>query len=222
MCGRYVVSSPYKKLAKHFGVEPPEETPGKRYNAAPTQELPVITAESPTIEMMRWGLIPFWAKDKSIGTKLINARAETLVEKPSFRTSFRKRRGLVASDGFYEWKKTAHGKVPMFIHLASGEPFAIAGLWDEWNDPESGATVRSFTIITTEPNEMMADIHNRMPAILRREDEKLWLDPHADEQELLYALRPFPAEEMEAWPVSTVVNNPKNDDPSLIEPMPEE
>lgn len=221
MCGRYTMYASYKDIARRFNIELPDDDAqiDAHYNAAPTQLLPVLTARSGRVEFYRWGLIPFWAKDASIGNKLINARAETLADKPSFRHAFRSRRCLVVADGFYEWKKTEGGKTPVYIRMASGEPFAIAGIWDEWHDPDSSETIRSFAIITTEPNELMEEIHNRMPAVLRREDEELWLDPGADPQELLHALRPFPAEEMEAYEVSRAVNNPRNDDSTLIEPV---
>lgn len=220
MCGRYAVFSTNGQIAARFHLNAPDtDTPNEQFNAAPTQHLPVITLLSHTIEYFRWGLIPSWAKELSIGNKLINARAETLVEKPSFRTAFRKRRCLVVCDGFYEWHKTPSGKVPMFIHLASGELFGIAGLWEQWHNPETDELLKSFTIITTEPNELMSEIHNRMPAIVRQEEEGLWLAPTTHEQELQHILRPFPAEEMEAWPVSTAVNNPRNNSPLLLERM---
>lgn len=216
MCGRYAVFSTSEHIAARFHVSTPDADI-EQFNAAPSQSLPVITALSSPVEYFRWGLIPAWAKDSSIGNKLINARAETLLEKPSFRAAFRKRRCLVVCDGFYEWQKTPSGKVPMFIHLASGEPFGIAGLWEQWRNPDTDELIQSFTIITTEPNELMQEIHNRMPAIVRQEEEEQWLAPTTHEQELQHILRSFPAEEMEVWAVSTAVNNPRNNSPLLIE-----
>jgi putative SOS response-associated peptidase YedK len=189
-----------------------------RYNAAPTQSLPVILNEEPhAIQLLRWGLVPFWAKDPSIGNRMINARTETLAEKPSFRNALHKRRCLVLADGFYEWQQTAHGKVPMRITLESGEPFAFAGLWETWRSPE-GATLRTFTIVTTEPNALLAPIHNRMPALLLPEHEQLWLDDHGHQEAWLDTLRPYPAERMVAYPVSPRVNSPANDDVSVVAP----
>jgi putative SOS response-associated peptidase YedK len=166
---------------------------------------------------MRWGLIPSWAKDQSIGSRMINARAETLSEKPSFRDAFRKRRCLVVADGFYEWQKVAGRKRPMRIVLQTGEPFAFAGLWESWRDPE-GTTVRSCTIITTGPNSLIEPIHNRMPVILSRDDEARWLDPEMDDPpSLLQMLAPYPQGAMDAYEISTLVNSPANDVPDCIE-----
>jgi putative SOS response-associated peptidase YedK len=168
---------------------------------------------------MRWGLIPSWAKEAAIGDKLINARGETVAEKPSFRGPFRRTRCLVPASGFYEWQKTASGKVPHFIHLVDDDLFAMAGLYDVWHDP-AGEDVRSYTIITTGANAMMAPIHQRMPVILRREDEETWLDPDAPTEVLQTLLRPYDGA-MDAYPVSTRVNRPDQDDPGVIEPLPE-
>ena len=218
MCGRYALFHSYADIAKYFPFHLviDDEEMDARYNAAPTQELPVITAGG-HMGRFRWGLVPFWAKDISIGNRMINARAETLMEKPSFKTAFLKRRCIVPVSGFYEWKAAAKGKRPFFIHPKDEKIFAVAGLWDEWHDPESGDTVRSFTIITTEPNALMEDIHNRMPAVLRPEDQELWLSQSAGPEELLHALRPYPASKMAAHEVSTAVNSPRNDDATLIE-----
>ena len=164
-------------------------------------------------------MIPSWAKEESIGNRMINARAETVAEKPSFRNSFKRRRCLVPADGFYEWKKPTGGgrKIPMRIVLKDKEPFAFAGLWDTWVNPE-GEEVESFTIITTQANELLRRIHDRMPVILAEEQEATWLDQDADAQELLSMLKPFPGE-MEAYPVSTLVNSPSNDDQRCISPV---
>lgn len=217
MCGRFTIFADPAQLAERFNAALPAEGLRPRYNAAPTQDLPVILNEDErAIQLLRWGLVPFWAKDPAIGNRMINARAETLPEKPSFRTPLQKRRCLVLADGFYEWKKTEHGKAPLRIGLKTGEPFAFAGLWETWKQPD-GELLRTFTIITTPPNSLMEPIHNRMPAILLPEDEALWLDNSAGVIGWLSALRPYPAELMTAYPVSPRVNSPRNDDPSVVE-----
>jgi putative SOS response-associated peptidase YedK len=218
MCGRFTIFADPAQLAERFNATLPAEELLPRYNAAPTQRLPVIRNEGDerAIELLRWGLIPFWAKDPAIGNQMINARAETLPEKPSFRTPLQKRRCLVLADGFYEWKKTEQGKTPLRIGLKTGEPFAFAGLWETWKQP-SGDLLRTFTIITTPPNSLMEPIHNRMPAMLLPEDEALWLDNSAGVIGWLSALRPYPAELMTAYPVSSRVNSPANDDPAVVE-----
>jgi putative SOS response-associated peptidase YedK len=218
MCGRFSIFADPALLAERFAAALPDEGLRPRYNAAPTQRLPVILNEGDarTIQLLRWGLVPFWAKDPAIGNQMINARAETLPEKPSFRTPLHKRRCLALADGFYEWQKTEHGKVPMRISLKSGQPFAFAGLWETWKQPE-GDLLRTFTIITTTPNALVEPIHNRMPAMLLPEDEALWLDNSAGVIGWLSALRPYPAELMTAYPVSPRVNAPANDDPAVVE-----
>ena len=170
--------------------------------------------------MMRWGLVPFWAKEPSIGYKMINAKSETLTEKPSFRKPFKEKRCLVLADGFYEWEKTdKKNKVPYRFVLKNRQPFAFAGLWDVWKTPE-GDTLLSFTIITTRANELMERIHDRMPVILNEKDEAKWLDPEfKDTDKLSSLLQPYPSEQMVAYKVSTIVNSPKNDTPSCIEPV---
>jgi len=189
------------------------------FNIAPTQPVAVVPNDGRNkLDFFVWGLIPSWAKDPNIGSRLINARAETLHEKPSFRTAFRRRRCLVLADGFYEWRQAERGKTPMYIRLASGKPFAFAGLWESWNSPD-GSNVLSCTIITTQPNELMATIHNRMPVILPEEAYPIWLESsEADPQRLTGLLKPYPAEQMQAYPVSPLVNSPKNDLPELIRP----
>ena len=164
---------------------------------------------------MKWGLIPFWVKDPKIGSRMINARAETVVERPIFREVFSKRRCLVLADGFYEWQKTPEGKVPMRIVLKLGEPFGFAGLWATWKSAD-GQSVNSCTIITTTANSLMEPIHNRMPVILTRETESSWLDQKAESSELRALLVPYPANEMDAYEVSTLVNSPKNDSLEVI------
>lgn len=170
--------------------------------------------------MMRWGLVPFWAKEASIGYKMINAKSETLTEKPSFRKPFKEKRCLVLADGFYEWGKTdKKNKVPYRLVLKNRQPFAFAGLWDIWKTPE-GDKLLSFTIITTSANELMESIHDRMPVILHEKDEAKWLDPEfKDTEKLSSLLQPYPSELMEAYKVSTIVNSPKNDTLACIEPV---
>lgn len=197
MCGRYSITLPPDELASHFNAALPTEGVQVRLNAAPSEYLPVLLNESERrIQMLRWGLIPRWADDPTIGNKLINARAETIAEKPSFRDAFKKRRCLVLADGFYEWQKTPDGKKkPMRITLKSGEPFAFAGLWETWFDP-SGELLRTFTIITTTPNAVLEPIHNRMPVILKPEGEAVWLDNSANADTWKALLEPYPAELM--------------------------
>lgn len=181
----------------------------------------MIAGDAPkNLRLMRWGLVPAWAKEASIGHRMINARAETVAEKPSFRRAFESRRCLAPADGFYEWRKLegSRAKIPMRFVLKSREPFAFAGLWDIWRKPDSGE-LRSFTIITTAANELLRPIHDRMPVILRPEDEEKWLDPGlSDPNRLSSFLKTYPAEEMEAYEVSTRVNSPKNDDPACLTP----
>ena len=216
MCGRFTIFADPGRLAERFQAELPAEGLQPRYNAAPTQRLPVILNEvPPAIQLLQWGLIPSWAKDPAIGSRMINARAETLAEKPSFRAAFKKRRCLVLADGFYEWLQTPAGKQPMRITLASGEPFAMAGLWESWHAPD-GSLLRTFTIVTGEPNELVAPIHNRMPAILLPEHEAIWLDNAAEPAIWQDILRPYPAQRMAAYPVSRRVNFVGNDDEGLV------
>ena len=203
-------------LQIRFSFEDAHPSYRPRYNVAPTQEvLTVINDGSGNhAQFMRWGLIPFWAKDPKIGSRMINARAETVVEKPGFRSAFQKRRCLVLADGFYEWRKEGKAKVPMRITLKSGEPFGFAGLWESWNSPE-GALVQSCTIITTVPNTLMEPIHNRMPVMLPKEAEALWLG-QTEVGELRELLLPYSADEMQAYEVSSVVNSVHMDVPECI------
>jgi len=221
MCGRYSITVPTNQLAERFDAAPPTEAPAPHYNASPTQALPVLLNEGERqIQLLRWGLIPHWSKDMSTAYKMINARSETLDEKPSYRDPFNKRRCLVLADGFYEWQKTGKGKIPMRFTLKSGEPFAFAGLWENWKDPNDpdGNWLRTFTIITGQPNSLVAPVHDRMPMILLPENEKAWLDNEAGPTIWHDILRPYPAELMRAYPVSTRLNVTTNDDPSLIAP----
>jgi putative SOS response-associated peptidase YedK len=219
MCGRYVIKSPAAKLKVRFQLdEMPLFEP--RYNIAPTQQVPIVRlgdSSKSKLITARWGLIPSWAKDAKIGNKLINARGETVAEKPSFRSAFRKRRCLVPADGFYEWKKLDGGKQPHFIHLRDEEPFAFAGLWEHWTNPNDGEVIESCTIVTTEANSLMRTLHDRMPVILPAQDYERWLDPATQDVEALKALlRPYPSEDMTAYPVSTYVNNPRHEDAKCL------
>lgn len=222
MCGRFTLTSPAETVAELFELdEVPQLTP--RYNIAPTQPIAVVRAlsDDPKREVaeLQWGLIPSWAKDPSIGSRMINARAEGVAEKPSFRSAFRRRRCLVLADGFYEWQKISTRKQPHYIHLANRRPFAFAGLWEHWEDPQ-GEAIDSCTIITTEPNDMMTKLHNRMPVILHPRDYILWLDPEVQKPEKVQPLlRPYPSREMVAYAVSTWVNKPSNDTPACVEPL---
>ena len=218
MCGRYTLRTPVETLVERFEIDeyPSSITPS--YNIAPTQGVAAVIAENGKrkLDMLHWGLIPSWAKDPEVGNKMINARAETVAEKPSYRKAFKERRCLILADGFYEWQKTDSGKQPFYIRMEDESPFAFAGLWESW---QNGREIRSCTIITTSPNEVAAQVHNRMPVILPPEDYEMWLDPDFDEREpLTTLLQPFPAEAMEAYPVSRRVNKPSNNEPGVIEP----
>ena len=221
MCGRFTLTIDPAELRDAFGNYsfPPHFAP--RFNIAPTQPVLAIPGDgSRKADFFLWGLIPSWAKDATIGNRLINARAETLAEKPAFRGSFKHKRCLILADGFYEWKALpgTRTKMPYFVFLKSRQVFALAGLWDEWSGPD-GSQVRSCTIITTAPNQFMAPIHNRMPVILPPEQYAEWLDPATQTTESLSAiLQPYPPEEMAAHTVSTLVNNPKNDLPECVVP----
>jgi putative SOS response-associated peptidase YedK len=220
MCGRYTLTIDPAELMDRFNLTSADAVAQPRYNIAPTQSIAVVYDESPrTFSAAHWGLIPSWSKDASIASKMINARAETLDEKPSYRTLLKKKRCLILADGFYEWQKHEDGsKTPMRITLADGAPFALAGLWDVWKTPE-GERLKTCTIITTAPNALMESIHNRMPAVLTREAEVEWLNKANDDAGYLKSLlAPYPAEAMKAYAVSKAVNNVKNDQPAVIEP----
>ncbi len=221
MCGRFTLTINPAEAQETFTEYTFPETFAPRFNIAPTQPVLVIpNDDQSTADFFIWGLIPMWAKDPSIGNRLINARAETLEEKPAFRGSLKYKRCLILADGFYEWKGAPgrKTKTPFFIHMKDRKPFAFAGLWDSWNSPD-GSQVKSCAIITTVPNELMAIIHNRMPAILHPRDYAKWLDPSAQTPDQLKPLiKPFPAEMMNAYPVSTLVNTPTNDTPELVLP----
>jgi putative SOS response-associated peptidase YedK len=220
MCGRYTLTRLADLNLAFPWITPPDESL-ERYNIAPSQAiLAAINTETPKFDHLLWGLVPFWAKDRSVGNKMINARCETLAEKPAFKNALRKRRCIIPADGFFEWRKEGQGKkTPMYIRLKSRKPFAFAGLWDTWRDP-AGGELRSCTIITCPPNELVRSIHDRMPAMLDTEQAKQWLC--ADErpaEELTDLLKPFAADQMEAIAVSTAVNNPRDDSSRCIEPQ---
>lgn len=221
MCGRFTLTVDPAQLREVFSwLDIPDElTP--RYNIAPTQPVAVVPNDGKNkLDFFIWGLIPSWAKDPQIGSRMINARAETLAEKPSFRNAYRRRRCLVLADGFYEWRKEPGGKTktPMYIQLESREPFAFAGLWEVWYSKD-GDKILSCNIITTEPNELLIKIHNRMPVILPPDTYQEWLAvDEQDPEQLDHLLRPYPANELIAFPVSRQVNSPQNDSPELIIP----
>jgi len=218
VCGRYVLASPAETIAEHFHLLAlPAYAP--RYNIAPTQDALVVRATvagAREAVLLRWGLIPFWAKEPSIGNRMINARAEGIAGKPAFRTPFRRRRCLVPADGFYEWQRVASGrKQPYLVRLPSRRPFAMAGLWDLWR-PAAGDAIATFTIITTAANDALRAIHDRMPVLVAPADYGEWLaspDPSA-------LLEPWRGEALETVPVGVRVNDVRNDDPALLEPAP--
>ncbi|HSE84467.1 MAG TPA: SOS response-associated peptidase [Thermodesulfobacteriota bacterium] len=220
MCGRYTQTTDLETLQRRFEFSVKGVALDPRYNLAPGQEAPIVVKENERVlKMMRWGLVPHWAKEDSIGYKLINARAETITQKPSFKESFKMRRCLILADGFYEWRKTAkkESKIPIRFMLKDGEPFAFAGLWDIWQKPD-GDKLLSFTIITTNANDLVGRIHDRMPVILRREDEDAWLNTSSKNTDKPASLlKPYPSEMMDGYEVSTLVNSPKNDSPECIQ-----
>ncbi|MEM9719859.1 MAG: SOS response-associated peptidase [Bacteroidota bacterium] len=219
MCGRYSYTTSLEAGEVILPAGDAAINLSPRYNVAPSQYCPIIPQRDPRqTYMYRWGLIPFWAKDISIGYKMINARSETVTEKSTYARPFQKSRCLVLADGFYEWKGKGKNKQPYRIVLRSGKPFYFAGLYSEWKSPE-GNGIPSFTILTTEPNELVAPIHNRMPVILNKEAALNWLTPSAEAFDLLNLLRPYPMEEMEAYPVSKAVGNVRNDSEELIAPV---
>jgi putative SOS response-associated peptidase YedK len=221
MCGRFTLTVNPAEVQETFSPYTFPQKFAPRFNIAPTQPvLAIPNDDQNTADFFVWGLIPMWAKDPAIGNKLINARGETLEEKPAFRGSLKYKRCLILADGFYEWKGADGKKVktPFFIHMKDRKPFAFAGLWDSWNSPD-GSLIKSCTIITTEPNELTGIIHNRMPVILHPRDYAKWLNPSPQTPDQLKPLiKPFPAELMDAYPVSTLVNAPANDTPELVVP----
>jgi putative SOS response-associated peptidase YedK len=227
MCGRYTLTTPPEMVAELFDLADIPAYP-PRFNLAPTQQAPVVRVTEPggarRLDLLRWGLVPYWAKEAAIGNRMINARSEGVAEKPAYRSSFKKKRCLVVTDGFYEWQKQGKGpKQPFLIRRRDRRPFAFAGLWSTWKDPErgrEGEPLETFTILTTSPNEAIRPLHDRMPVILSRGDFGLWLDPEVEAADRLQPLlAPCPAEDLELVPVSRAVNSPAYDGPQCIEPL---
>ncbi len=222
MCGRFTASFEFREIKLLFNLQRDLPLLAPRYNIAPSQEVPVIVHDNGTNELkpMKWGLVPSWAPDKSIGNQMINARAETLTEKPSFKRLVQQRRCLIPANGFYEWRREGNHKVPVWIHLRNKHPFAFAGLWDMWRDVQ-GEILYTFTIITTVPNGLLRRIHNRMPVIFDALQARQWLDPRLStrEADIAAVLAPFPSELMEAHDVSPLVNKPEYDRADCISPI---
>lgn len=213
MCGRFTITDP-RQLALRFDLAELAELPA-RFNVAPTQPVPVVVMGRRLV-MARWGLVPSWAEDPKVGSRMINARAESLEARPAFRDALGARRCLVLADGFFEWKKEGRLRRPFYLHLASGAPFAFAGLWDEWRGPD-GQRVLTCTVVTTDPNALVAPIHDRMPAILLPDAEARWLDASVqDLADLAEVLQPYPSHLMEAFEVSSTVNSPAHDVPECV------
>lgn len=216
MCGRFAFYSSHEAMAELFRAEPVGSVE-PRWNIAPTQDVAAVREPEKgrrELVTLRWGLVPYWAKDPSIGNRLINARAESVAEKPAYRDAYRKRRCLVLADGFYEWRPGPQGKIPWFISLASGEPFAFAGLWERWRDSESGKVLETAVIVTTPAQGFIAELHDRMPVVLVREQGGRWLE--GDEGVLEEAAAEPPG--LRAWPVDRRVNSAKNEGAELIDP----
>jgi putative SOS response-associated peptidase YedK len=226
MCGRFLARKSPEEVARWFATRNPLPNARPRYNVAPTDAVLAVRfnpeTKERTLDPLRWGLVPYWAKDIKIGYSLINAKAETVAEKPAFREAFKSRRCLIAADGFYEWAKLPDGKTkqPYAIMMQDRSLFGFAGLWERWKDRTSGETVRSCTIITTMPNEVCAPIHDRMPVIIARDDYGKWLGEEPVEPvRLLQMLKPSPADKMTSFPIGPRIGNVKNDDAALIEPL---
>ncbi|MFN0042260.1 MAG: SOS response-associated peptidase [Alphaproteobacteria bacterium] len=223
MCGRYSITTPEEALRRLFGFEGPARNLGPRYNIAPRQDVPVIRAEGGArrLSLLRWGLVPAWAKDPLIGDKLINARAETIAEKPSFKSAFRARRCLVPADGFYEWRRDAKPAQPFRIEMRDRSPFALAGLWERWRSG-AGEVLETFALVTTEANATLEPIHHRMPVILAADNYALWLDAGADAARLRALLKPFLAAPLHAYPIDNKVNSAAHDSPEILMPVEEQ
>ncbi|HBL27088.1 MAG TPA: hypothetical protein DD490_09665 [Acidobacteria bacterium] len=224
MCGRYTLSSTSDEIAILFDLSEVPSLP-PRFNIAPTQEAAVVRVVEPGaprhLDFLRWGLVPYWAEDPGIGNRMINARAETVADKPAFRSSFRKQRCLIATDGFYEWKKEGKLKQPYHIRRQDRRPFAFAGLWARWKPRDgSGEVLETFTILTTEANELIRPLHDRMPVIVEPSRFGLWLDPTLDDRSRLQELLvPYDGSQMETVPVSRAVNSPAHDAPDCLAPL---
>ncbi len=239
MCGRYTLVAPGEEVARRFGL-PAAPHLEPRYNVAPTQQVPIVRAagasaaaggeggepaqgDARELALVRWGLVPFFAKDPAIGNRMINARAETVASKPAFRAAFQRRRCLAPATGFYEWLKQGKLKQPFLLRLTGGGLFAIASLFERWKPKDAGdevAPLESMTLLTCAPNALAATVHDRMPLILPEAAWEAWLDPATPRAALAALLVPYPAEAMEAFPVSRLVNSPANDDPQCVEPLP--
>ena len=221
MCGRFVGYRNLDELKEIFPIDRSACEVTANYNVAPSQKILAIFNHQGQnwLDKFHWGLVPFWAKDPSIGNRMINARAETVAEKPSFKSAFKKRRCLIIADGFYEWKTTDKRKIPFFIHFKDSEPFALAGLWDQWTNKTTGEEVVSSSIITTSPNNLIEEIHNRMPVILDPQDYQTWLSPgNMADNVLMACLKTYPSNEMDVYEISRKVNSPANDNPEIIQP----
>ena len=223
MCGRFARKSTQDLLTEWFGIEL-EDMPwfAPSYNVAPQSVQPVVRPNrdtgTPEFALLRWGLVPFWAKDPKFGYSTINARAEEAAAKPAFRDALKKRRCLVPADAFYEWQRIdPKNKHPFAFAMKSGEPYAFAGLWDRWQGKEN-ETLETFTILTTDPNELMEPVHNRMPVIVEPKDYERWLDPETKDRPPVDLLRPYPADRMRSWPVDQRVGNVRNNNAALLEP----
>jgi putative SOS response-associated peptidase YedK len=222
MCGRFSQQRPASELAEIFAAEPLADDPGPRFNVAPTDEALVVVQREDrrAITAYRWGLIPHWAEAAKVGSRMFNARAETLTRSPAFRDAFRRKRCLVPVDGFYEWHREGTRRQPFAIARADGRPLALAGLWSGWRDPAADRVVRTFTIITTGPNDQMAGLHDRMPVVVPEAAWSHWLDPTLDDPAELHGLfEPSDEVELRIWAVSSLVNNVRNDGPDLFEPL---
>lgn len=221
MCGRYVFSDPDQDyIEERFNLKNPLSGLQANYNVAPGARMPTISRNSPNAGIIRqWGLVPSWARDPRIGFKLINARAETVTQKPAFARAFHTQRCLIPASGYYEWQGTDGIKKPFFFRLKGERLFSFAGLYDTWQDAEKYLTLNTFTIITTQANKLMRAVHDRMPAILNRQSEDTWLDPTTPVKTLRNLLKPFSSNLMDHWPVGTQVNNSKNNSPDLIAPV---
>lgn len=226
MCGRFVLNATPEQLKALFDL-PEAPTVEPRYNIAPTQPVAIVRLDAKGQERefahTLWGLIPSWSKDPSVGSKMINARAETVAEKPSYRAAFKRRRCLVPATGFYEWQKQGTNKQPFFIHMADKQPFAIAGLWEQWMSPD-GSELQTCALLTTSANELMESLHDRMPVIVAPEDYAQWLGTGKDStprelDQLQHLLRPFDTQKMAAYPVDKAVGNTRNEGSGLIEPL---
>ncbi len=220
MCGRFVLISDVSNIVEEFDIDQVSGNVRKSYNIAPGSDAAAVICDGVMkLISLRWGLIPAWAQNPSMGSRLINARAETVADKPSFRDAFKNRRCLIIADGYYEWKRGEKGKIPFYMRLKSQKPFGFAGLYEKWSSP-GGQEIQTCSIITTEPNKLVGPIHNRMPAIIPKEGEALWLDSTVfDRRALLDLLGPLPGEAMETYPVSTLVNVPAHNFSECIAPL---